>query len=218
MIKGIIFDLDGLLVDTEKMSLSIYQELLAPYNRQLDHDEYVRLFCGKTEKANIAYMIANYDLPWSQDEGIKLVAQKEEEYIKRGIDLKKGAKELLCYLKQNGYKIALASSSTKERAFSLLRQQGILAFFDTFVLAEDVSNSKPDPEVFLKALAKLKLTNEEALVLEDSENGVLAGHRAKIKVLCIPDMKLPAKDILTLATKTYSTLLDVIDYLEENNN
>lgn len=111
-------------------------------------------------------------------------------------DLKPGAIELLNYLRENNIKIAVASSSTSERAIGILKNHGIDNMFDTYVFAEDIHNSKPDPEIFLLALEKLSIQNTKCFVLEDSENGIEAAYRANIPVICIPDMKIPNKDYL----------------------
>ena len=214
MIKAVIFDLDGLLVDTEIISFKIYEEMLSSFNISFSQQEYARNYSGKTEITIITNLIQSFHLPWSIDEGLSKCLEIEERLLNQGVALKTGAYELIEYLKDNHYKTALASSSTKERAFKLLDQHNIRNLFDEFVFAEDVSHSKPHPEVFFKACNKLILNPEECVVLEDSENGILAAHHADIPVICIPDMKTPSYYHLNLCTKVFHTLHEVKTYLK----
>ena len=212
--KAIIFDFDGLLADTEIISFKVYQKLLADYGFSFSKEEYAKHYSGKTEAANVARLIDTYHLPWAQQEGFDQVVEIEKRFITEGVELKQGAKQLLAYLKNKGLKAALATSSTKDRAMDILQKHEIHQFFDAFVFSEDVQRSKPDPEVFLKACEKLDIAHDEAIVLEDSENGILAAWQAQIPVICIPDMKKPAQSFLDKTLAAANTLEDVIDYLE----
>lgn len=113
MIKAAIFDLDGLLVDTEIVSLKIYQELLSEYGYSFTKEEYVKHYIGKTEKENIKRFIDTYNLSVSYQEYLDEVLNIERKLISQGVELKVGVKSLLVYLKENNYKVALATSSTK---------------------------------------------------------------------------------------------------------
>ena len=212
--KAIIFDFDGLLADTEIISFKVYQKLLSDYGFSFSKEEYAKHYSGKTEAANVARLIDTYHLPWTQQEGFNQVVEIEKRFIAEGVELKQGANQLLTYLKNKGLKAALATSSTKDRAMDILQKHEIHQFFDAFVFSEDVQRSKPDPEVFLKACEKLGVAHDEAIVLEDSENGILAAWQAQIPVICIPDMKKPAQSFLDKTLAAANTLEDVIDYLE----
>lgn len=214
MIKAAIFDFDGLLVDTEVISLKIYQEILSEYGFGFSKEDYSKYYSGKTEVENIQRLINTYHLSMSYQTCLNKVLEVEQKLIAQGVDLKSGVKPLLQYLKENDYKVALATSSTKERALSILKRHHIINYFDAFVFSEDVTSSKPDPEVFLKVCKKLDVSTDEAIVLEDSENGIMASYHAHIPVICIPDMKKPAQEYLDKALCVYETLNDVIDYLK----
>lgn len=142
----------------------------------------------------------------------------EEKISSKGVRLKPGAKELLAYLKANHYHIALATSSFKKRAVNILQEHDILKYFDTCVFLEDVKHSKPHPEIFLKALEKLNVSNKNAIVLDDSENGIKAAINAKIDIICIPDMKIPSKEYLDKTLFTGRSLFDVLTYLQTNSS
>ena len=144
------------------------------------------------------------------DEVLKI----ENRMIHEGIDLKVGAKELLIYLKENNYKTAIATSSTSERALTILKQHDFAKYFDQFVFAEELTKGKPDPEVFLKACEKVGEKPEECLVLEDSEAGIQASFAANIPVICIPDMKLPTQEYLNKTIAVLKSLNEVIEQLQ----
>lgn len=107
--------------------------------------------------------------------------------ISHGIPVKEGLYELLDFLKKNKIKIALATSSSRAVANKYLELAGIDSYFNAKVFGDEVSKGKPDPEIFLKALAKLQLTCDESIVLEDSKNGINAALSAGIRPLWIPD-------------------------------
>ena len=150
MVNAVIFDLDGLLVDTETVSYRILQEILAGFGRDFTLEEYTGEFCGKPETANAAHLVEAYRLPWTAAEALERIFRREEELHAQGVALKPGAKELLAYLRETGRGIAMASSSTRDRALNLLNQHRIEDYFQHFVFAGEVERGKPAPDVFLR--------------------------------------------------------------------
>lgn len=215
MVKAAIFDLDGLLVDTEVVSYRILREILAQFGHPFALEEYTRAFCGKPERDNAAHLVEAYGLPWTAAEALERIFQREEELHAQGVALKPGARALLDYLKKTGRKIALASSSTRDRAMALLDQHQIGEYFQAFVFAGDIARGKPAPDVFWKACEKLGEAPEDCLVLEDSEAGVRAAHAAGIPVLCVPDLKRPPQPVLDLAAAVLPSLAAAVDYLSD---
>ncbi len=211
--KAIIFDLDGLLVDTEIISYKIYKELLEEFGYEFTVEEYAQNYSGKTEVKNVSSLINTYHLPWSVQTGLDKVFDVENRLLAEGVDLKHGARELLEYLKGNHYKTAIASSSTKDRALGILKQHDITDYFDDFVFAGEVEKGKPNPDIFLKVCEKLGKNTNECLVLEDSEAGIQAAYSAQIPVICIPDMKKPDKKYLDKSLAVLNSLEEVVDYL-----
>ena len=180
MIKAVIFDLDGLLIDSEIVSYKIYKEILNQFGHSFSIEEYAQNFSGKTEVKNVTNLIDTYNLPWTVEVGLDNVLKVEDKFINEGIDLKTGVKKLLTYLKDNNLKIAIASSSTRDRALTILRQHNIVEYFDEFVFGNEVEKGKPNPDIFLKACDKISVNPEECLVLEDSESGIQAAYSANI--------------------------------------
>ena len=213
MIKAVISDLDGLLIDSEIISYKIYKEILHQFGHSFSIEEYAKNFSGKTEVKNITNLIETYSLPWTIEMGLNNVSKIESKFISQGVDLKSGAKELLSYLKDKYFKIAIASSSTEDRALIILRQHNIIEYFDEFVFGNEVEKGKPNPDIFLRACDKLSEKPEKCLVLEDSEAGIQSAYSANIPVICIPDMKVPNKHYLNMTKAVLSSLEEVICYL-----
>lgn len=215
MVKAVIFDLDGLLADTENTFYQIYVKLLKEYGREFKKEVYTRDYCGKTEAANVIDLIRDYRLPWTFDEGMERVLREEKRFFGRGVSLKPGAGELLAYLKENGYQIALASSSIRERAMNILDRNGVTDYFEQLVFGPEVERGKPYPDIFLRTCEKLGRHPEDCLVLEDSEAGLQAASAANIPVICIPDMKMPDRQFLDKTAAVLDSLDQVIRYLSE---
>ena len=178
--EAVIFDLDGLLADTEIISLKVYQELLRYFGIPFTEETYSRDYSGHREEENVQRFLDTYDLPWNFDQTLDKVYELEAQILAKGVNLKKGAKNLLTYLQKEGIPIALATSSVESRARMILDSNGILSLFDHLVFAKDVKRSKPYPDIFLKACSDLNVLPENCLVLEDSEAGIEAASRAGI--------------------------------------
>lgn len=212
--EAVIFDLDGLLADTEIISLKVYQELLRYFGIPFTEETYSRDYSGHREEENVQRFLDTYDLPWNFDQTLDKVYELEAQILAKGVNLKKGAKNLLTYLQREGIPIALATSSVESRARMILDSNGILSLFDHLVFAKDVKRSKPYPDIFLKACSDLNVLLENCLVLEDSEAGIEAASRAGIPVICIPDLKIPAQFFLNKTEQVFQDLDAVRDYLE----
>ena len=216
MIKTVIFDLDGLLVNSELMTYEFYKRILAEKEIDFPLKTYTDVYCGRTAVRNLTELIENYDLPFDVEKGLELTHEAEKEYLStKGVPLKKGAKELLDFLKNKDYGIYLASSSGKERAHTILSGNGIDGYFDGGVFGDEIEHSKPAPEVFLKAKEKAGARAEECLVLEDSDAGIHAAYAAGIPVICIPDLKQPSEESRKMARLVLPSLLDVKEMLEK---
>lgn len=214
MKNTVIFDLDGLLIDSEVISYRVYRDLTEMYGEHMSIETYIHDYSGKTSVRNMQTLLAQYRLPVSMEEGTAFTEQKEKEYFEQGVELKRGAAELLSYLKRKQYKILLASSSTKERAVGVLEQNGVAAFFDHMVFGTEVERGKPYPDIFLKACAYAGEAPANCLVLEDSEAGIQAAYAAGIDVICIPDMKKPDERFGRMAAAELPSLEDVVSWLE----
>ena len=193
MIKAVIFDLDGVVIDSEPIAYSILQELAGAYGHSIPLKDYTTKYLGRTVAKGMETMISTFNLPISPDELLKKYFEKEKIKTEEGIPLKPGARELLTFLKNNGYKTIVASSSTRARAEKILADNDVLKYFDDLIFGYEVSRGKPFPDIFIKACEKISIKKTEAIVLEDSEAGIDAAFSAEIPVICLPDMKVPDK-------------------------
>ena len=178
MKKAVIFDLDGLLIDSEIISYKMYADLLQKHNLRFTLDTYARHYSGKNGVTNMQNLIFTYHLPISLEQGLAYVDALEKGYFAEGVPLKPGARELLHFLKRRDIKILLASSSTRERALSVLAQHGIENCFDAMVFGPEIAHGKPAPDIFLLAAQRLGCKTEGCWVIEDSYNGVTAAKAA----------------------------------------
>ena len=216
MIKTIIFDLDGLLIDSERIWYKVWNDFLGLYGHSFTLEEYVQKYSGKIVPDIVELLAEDYHFSVRREEGADIVNAIEETYVEKGVPLMDGAKELLDFLKENHYKMVIGTSSRKDRAIKVLQKVNVLDYFDDLVVGYDVKRAKPFPDTFLEAAKRVNAVPEECLVLEDSENGIMAAYEANIPVICIPDMKMPSKENADKTVAIYSSLREVIDYLKEH--
>ncbi|MGL5694673.1 MAG: HAD family hydrolase [Peptostreptococcaceae bacterium] len=214
-IKGIIFDMDGVLIDTEKISYKFWVKAFEKFGYEYTMDTHSSIIGRNNESIrNVLSNSFGEDFPLDdiykhRSEG--MIKHLEEE----GTPIKLGVCELLDFLQENDYKIAVATSTNRERALQRLESVGINGRFDAMVCGDEVENSKPNPEIFLKAADKLGLSPKECIVIEDSPAGVEAGYNGGMKVINVPDMKEPDDEIIKNTIAICENLLKVRDYLKE---
>ena len=214
MIKAIIFDMDGLMIDSERVTFECYQERLKDMNLTMD-EEFYKTLLGKPIKGIYQRFYDVYGNDFPIQNVIQDVNQlMAERFETEGVPVKKGLVELLHYLKDNNYKTIVATSSNRDRVDKILAQAKITEFFDDSICGDEVTKGKPNPEVFLKSCQKLGVNVDEAIVLEDSEAGIQASYDANIKVICIPDMKYPEKQYEEKTFKILKDLTEVTVYLK----
>ena len=214
MIKAIIFDMDGLMIDSERVTFECYQERLKDMNLTMD-EEFYKTLLGKPIKGIYQRFYDVYGNDFPIQNVIQDVHQlMAERFETEGVPVKKGLIELLHYLKDNNYKTIVATSSNRDRVDKILSQAKITEFFDDSICGDEVTKGKPNPEVFLKSCQKLGVNVDEAIVLEDSEAGIQASYDANIKVICIPDMKYPEKQYEEKTFKILKDLTEVTVYLK----
>ena len=210
--------MDGLMIDSERVTFECYQEILKGMNLTMD-EEFYKTLLGKPLKGIYQRFYDVYGNDFPIEDVIKDVhALMAKRFETEGVPIKTGLKSLLEYLKENNYKTIVATSSNRDRVDTILSQAQITDYFDDSICGDEVTKGKPNPEVFLKSCQKLGVNVDEAIVLEDSEAGIQASYDAGIKVICIPDMKYPEKQYEEKTFKILKDLNGVTEYLKRGCN
>jgi beta-phosphoglucomutase len=178
--KAFIFDLDGVIVDTAKYHYLAWKKIASELGIDFTH-EHNELLKGVSRVRSLDIILGLGNVEASQEQKDQWLVQKNEEYLTYLVDMDQseilpGVMKVLAFLKTNNQPIALGSASKNARP--ILEKTGILSYFDVIVDGNDVSNAKPDPEVFLQAAQKLGMTNENSIVFEDSVAGIQAANIA----------------------------------------
>ena len=191
----VIFDMDGLIFDSELAFMHTLQEVMAEYGLTMTREVYEETL-GLSLADTRTVILRHYgpDAPFETiyREGRK---RQNEKAARRGLPVKPGIRELLAWLKEQELPSCLASSSPRTTIEVYLRSAGLSGAFSFVISGDDIRNSKPDPEIFLRCCEHYGVRPAEAVVLEDSENGIRAAVAGGIPVICIPDMKQPAKGL-----------------------
>lgn len=207
--------MDGLMFDTESLAIYTWVKAGKSYDINISESivvESIGLDIHGAEKVFKKYL--GEDFPYHEIRSLRL--EYARDYIdENGIPVKKGLHELLEFLDQKPVLKAVATSTERERTEHLLLSAGVKDKFNEIICGDDVSNGKPEPDIFLAAARKLNCKSEEGVVLEDSANGIIAASRANMMPFLIFDIKKPEKNIEKLAKKTFNSLLDVRDFLQK---
>lgn len=214
MIKAVIFDMDGVIFDSERAVCDLWDEIAEENNIPDIHELMIRCI-GINDKATNELFVQKYGDTFSYEVFKKQVSVKYHARYDGGrLPMKPGVKELLGFLKENNIKTALASSTRAQTVNNQLRDAGILDYFDVVIGGDMVTKSKPDPEIFIHAAEKLGVDVMDSYIIEDSINGIKAAHAAGAKPLMVPDMIKPDDEIKSLCLRIFDTLNDVRDYFE----
>lgn len=190
--KAFIFDLDGVIVDTAKYHFLAWQKIAAQLGIEFtpEHNEQLK---GVSRVRSLDIILELGKIKASQEDKDKWLIQKNEDYLSYLVDMNQneilpGVLPILEFIKEKNQLIALGSASKNARP--ILEKTGILNLFDAIVDGNDVTNAKPDPEVFLRAAHLLQSKNENSLVFEDSVAGIQAANSANMISIGIGDEKI----------------------------
>ena len=215
MIKGAVFDMDGLMFDSERLVYENWQKIMDEegYDYNLDiFKKTIGLRTDETERYYISLYGENFDYA-------PLKQRSREMFFSRiaaeGVPIKKGLFELLDFLKENNIKIALATSTSTDSATKMIKTAGVYDYFDALVCGDDVTNGKPHPEVFLKAAEKLGLKPEDCIAYEDSINGIKSAHSAEMTTVMVPDYLQPTDEIKPMINCLCDDLTKSIEFLNK---
>lgn len=213
----VIFDMDGLMFDTETVSCEAWKLSGEKNGYVIDKNMFMN-FLGTNHNSIKNLLIKSFGSDAPID---TIISDRNNFAIKliteNGLGIKKGLKELLKYLKENNIKRAVATSTSKTRALELLTIAGIESDFNYIICGDEVTKSKPDPEIFLKAAEKLNCLPSECIVLEDSRFGIQAARSAGMRGILVPDMLEPDTEMLKNSFKKVDNLLQVIDIINSES-
>ena len=214
---GAVFDMDGVLLDTEKLYVRFWKQAAADFGYDMTNEIVfgIRSLARKYSVPRLRSVFGE-DFPFE-----KIHARRVElmdEYIrKNGFETKKGLHELLDCLDSVGCKKAVATATRRERALRYLDSVGILHRFDAIICGDMVTNGKPDPEIYLTAAGELDLPAEQCAAFEDSPNGILSAYRAGCRTIMIPDLTQPDEQVMPLLTAVYDDLAQAAAFFERRN-
>ena len=186
-LRCLIFDMDGTLVDSEKIYLSSYKRVFAEHNVAIADNE-LQQFSGLSDEDELRAIDA-----YTQDRALseivlsEMIEYAQIEFDRNRVVLKGGAIELLEYCQRQHLKLVLATSTRRQKAQKMLKTLGIFDYFDALIYGDEVSTPKPEPTIFLLALERSQMRREDCLVVEDSVAGVTAATRARMSVVQIID-------------------------------
>lgn len=211
--KAFIFDMDGLMFDTERVFVGAWD--YAGEKMGLGKSGYM---CMKTLGMNTPACEQAWRDEFGEDVDIAAMWVYSREYLddyysKYAVTVKKGLYDLLTYLKRKGYKLAVASSTKREKVERHLTSTNVRQYFDAVIAGDMVEKSKPEPDIYLKAAAALGVKPEECYALEDSRNGLLSANAAGCKAIMVPDLWQPDDVVKQFILGPFDDLLQVRDWL-----
>jgi beta-phosphoglucomutase len=198
--KAIIFDKDGVLIETFDSYLQAYIKILSKIGIKIKGNDVAKRYGIKGTEI-IKQIAAENGKNITDEQAKELANEKDKLYLKfseKNLKLLPGVKELLVYLKKKNYKIGIASSASKETIEQMMKVTKIENYIDAIVDGFEVKFSKPDPEIFLKCAEKLKVKPEDCIVIEDSVHGIEAAKRAGMKSLAVTTGQTSRKDLESL--------------------
>ena len=216
--KLLIFDMDGTMFDTEPISYRCWRDVSGRYGFDLDRSVFDRMLGRDNLRIRaICDDACGTDYPYD-DICREKVALQLEYYRSHAIPIKPGLFHVLHYAREEGITCAVASSSPRTLIECLLEKTGVASFFSVVQSGEEAAHGKPDPDVFLLACDKARVSPDQALVLEDSESGILAAHAAGIPSIWIPDLITIPQDVQDLAWTCCHSLEEVPGLLAKGDS
>ncbi|HKM34292.1 MAG TPA: HAD-IA family hydrolase [Lachnospiraceae bacterium] len=214
-IEAVVFDMDGVLFDTERLCTEAWREE-ANLRNLGDMEKAIKGCVGLNLTDTKEFFLKEYGNDFLFDEFHANAGVRFKEKIEReGLPIKKGVKEILAYLKAAGYAIALASSTSKKGVLGHLQRTGLTSYFEEIISGDMVEHSKPQPDIYLMACKALHVDPQNAIAIEDSPNGIRSAYAAGMKPVMVPDLIAPTSEIESLLYAKCDSLLEVKELLQK---
>ncbi|WP_035772644.1 HAD family hydrolase [Butyrivibrio sp. VCD2006] len=213
-IKAVLFDLDGTLIDTEKIYQKIWPETIEHFGYHMTREQCLQLRSLGRPFAPLQFKEwYGDDFDYHEARAYRKILF-EEIIARDGIGLKVGAREILEWLKERNIIIATATATDEERATRYLEKVGLLSYFDKICCATMVKEGKPKPDVYLYACEQVGVPKENCIAVEDAPNGVRSASSAGIKTIYIPDQNDDEEEVKGLYYRKLGSLLDLKNIIE----
>ena len=210
MATAVIFDMDGVILDSERIILDAWISTAASYGHELKKENISDAFGGNKVAARaVLETELGVDFPFA--EAIRVVRNQIRKATLSGWPLKPGIRELLNGLANLAVPLAVATSTNKTEAQSRLSSVNLEHYFDVICGGDEVAESKPSPAIYLLAAQRLKVSPSQCIVIEDSETGVLGAHRAGMRIIHIPDLTTPSAASRKIVSKTFESAVTGMD-------
>lgn len=218
MIKGVLFDMDGVMFDTEQMGLDVWAHLGKQHGFEMPREVWLSVLGLRFEEiAQVIQSNLGPSFPFSAYwESLKQII--DDRISLYGMPQKPGLVPLLEYLKEHDYRFTVATSTLRSRVENYMNAAGVRAYFDEIVCGDMVKRGKPAPDIYQKAAQTIGLPPEECIALEDSPRGILSAHRAGVHPIFIPDLLTIDQETESLLYAKVSSLFDIISLLEQDRS
>lgn len=203
---GAIFDMDGLLLDTERVYDICWKNYAENNNLPFDYKMITEI--RGTNGQVMANVLKRYWPDRELEQIIPSIFKESQKILSEHVPIKEGVVELLEFFKHNNYKIAVASSSPLNIIEENLINANLIEYFDAIVSGEQVKHGKPAPDIFLLAANRLKVKPERCYVFEDAVHGAIAGCRAGCKTYMILDLVQPTDEVSRMVDGIYPSLIN----------
>lgn len=215
MLDCVIFDMDGTLLDTERISVDAWQAANRKFGYEIPADFIISYFGTTRDKIDQLYRDTyGPDFPIEQIRAERMELGRQY-FLEHPVPVKPGAAELLQHLRERNVVTALASSTFHTQVEEQLRRAGLRDLLDIVVGGDMVSRSKPEPDIFLLALEKANARAAYSLVVEDTENGARAGIAAGCPTVIVPDLRQPGQEVRDRLFACCPSLLDLIPLVDQ---